>query len=116
MNDGKHPAVVGIAKQGPQYLAAVERWCEGSVQLFWVTMFTERRAWRVWAIGAYCVFVFWLLLYLGSHPPNIICNDRRAGFKWSAGICTAVVTKYVNHHAAEWDQGAYGYLEVHPMT
>mmetsp|Transcript_75524 Transcript_75524/g.233653 ORF Transcript_75524/g.233653 Transcript_75524/m.233653 type:complete len:684 (+) Transcript_75524:1181-3232(+) len=107
----KHAAVVGVAKLGAVYLAAVQRWCEGAVQLFWVTLWTERRAWRVWIIGVYCISVATFLLCLSSFPPNVLCKPTTAFYK---NFCYPVANAYVNHHVNIWSDLAYGNLAFHP--
>eukprot|EP00927_Polykrikos_kofoidii_P027055 TRINITY_DN23948_c0_g1_i1.p1 TRINITY_DN23948_c0_g1~~TRINITY_DN23948_c0_g1_i1.p1 ORF type:complete len:1396 (+),score=196.49 TRINITY_DN23948_c0_g1_i1:73-4260(+) len=71
-----HPACVGVAKQGPDYLAALERWCEGAVQLFWVTL--VRGPGRGPCVAIFMYFCAWLALlyWLVFGQPLFFCSKH----------------------------------------
>jgi len=72
--DLQHPAVIGVAKLGSEYLAAVERWCEGAVQLFWITLFREKRSTWVWIIACFCFSLFAFLMVTSIFPIQLLCG------------------------------------------
>jgi endoglucanase len=77
-------ASIGVAKEGPDYLAALERWCEGAVQLFWVTLVRGPGRGPCIAIFAYCCSWLGLLFYLVRGQPLVFCSQASP---LTAGLC-----------------------------
>eukprot|EP00928_Gymnodinium_smaydae_P036947 TRINITY_DN25737_c0_g1_i1.p1 TRINITY_DN25737_c0_g1~~TRINITY_DN25737_c0_g1_i1.p1 ORF type:complete len:1396 (+),score=159.09 TRINITY_DN25737_c0_g1_i1:31-4218(+) len=89
--DSRALASMGVAKQGPDYLAALERWCEGAVQLFWVTLCRGPGRGPCLAIFAYCFAWFLFLGWLIFVQPLVFCGE---GSPLTAPLCETFVKTY----------------------
>merc|ERR1719410_251614 len=103
-----HPACVGVAKEGPNYLAAVERWCEGAVQLFWVTLRRGPSRDRLLGVMAY-VSMWWLFIITLLTKPLTFCDES---MKIGKEFCHPLIKAYLEH-----DLRTYGFNnELWPQT
>jgi len=99
LNNQERPACMGIAKDGPNYLAAVERWTEGAVQLFWLTLFRGPCRRRLFASMSYFYVWLFLIVSLIIFKPQVICKK---GTILGDVFCLPSVNAYLDHKASWW--------------